>query len=254
MNVISIKTGETVVSSKPYVRQAYTETNGAKCTEKYTHIQTDRVYAAIEALGFVQASKSAAPRATEHSRHITTFESPNLFLDGCKPRVIVDNSHDGSRAMYIRFGIYRMVCANGLIVGNDIVQPIRILHRGKVDNIERQVYDFVARATEVATSMYDKMKNTQLTCESIRSLTHLAFELRYGKDKMAPNSLYIRMAATNMHWVRYEDMGNNLWVIYNRLQEYMMQGVGRRSRAITSERRSVDFNNELSNLALKFAA
>jgi hypothetical protein len=252
--VISIRTGEVLVQEpKEYIRQAYTTTNGAKCTNKYAHIQTEGLYRAIEALGYAQVQSSSSKKAGEHSRHITIFEKSDILFEGCKPRVIVDNSHDGTKALYVRFGLFRMYCANGLVLGTDIVKPLRIIHSGTPKDLERQVYDFVAQATFAATALYDSMQH-KLSAEQITEFAQKAFDLRY-EGKFTISQRWLTSLTYDPSYVREQDHGASLWAIYNRVQEALMSGkLVSKSRAITSPRRAIDFNNDLNNLAMQYAA
>jgi hypothetical protein len=52
---------------------------------------------------------------------------------------------------------------------------------------------------------------------------------------------------------RDDDTGRSLWAVYNRVQENLMgRGLKKRSKAITSARRAVDFNVDLNNLANQY--
>jgi hypothetical protein len=236
--------------SQKYVQQAYTTTNGVKTSPKYTHIQTDKIYQVIENMGYLPVKSSSSRRFNEHSRHITQFEHPSILVEGLKPRLIVDNAHDGSRSFTLRFGVYRVYCANGLVMGSDIIKPLRIRHVGQPVDIERRIYDFVAQATEKVLSMYQSMATKILTRDEIISLVSQAHQLRYGEKDTN--------FETTLKWVNYsrrpEDYGDSLWAIYNRLQEALMHGTKNRSKRIQSDRRAIDFNDALSNLAMQFAA
>lgn len=238
-----------VNNSTNYVKQAYTTTNGVKTTEKYQHIQTDSIYSTIEALGYHQVSSNVSKRANDHSRHITRFEHPSILCEGVKPQLIVDNSHDGSRALYIRFGLYRVYCSNGLVIGNDLIKPIRIAHKGQAKSIEWELTQFVAQATAITVDMISAWSNKTLNAIELYSFIKAAHELRYGTDSGLEATIYYVSRAR-----RIQDVGDSLWATYNRVQESLMHGTVKGSRRITSERRAVDFNNELNSLAKRYAA
>jgi hypothetical protein len=233
-----------------YIKQAYTKNgNLEKVSSNYKHIDTEAIYRSIESLGFNQIQTSVPKKANDFSRHITRFQRESLICGELKPQLIVDNSHDGSRALYIRFGIFRIYCANGLVAGTDMIQPIRLTHSGKKTITTEEIERFVIAAEKAYTEMYTKMVSVELSFEDIELFGALAHEIRYGDNVDEYATLFkLRIAK------RQKDEGNNLWVIYNRAQECLMKGTKYRSKRITSDRKAIDFNNELSNLALKFAA
>jgi hypothetical protein len=243
-----IKNEETQTETN-YLAQAYTTTNGSRVSPKYQHIQTSEIYDAISSMGFqVTSSKAHGKKVSAHSRHITTFEHPLDLGNGMKPRVIVDNSHDGSRACYVRFGAFRLVCSNGLVMGNDIIKPIRIAHKGNQEKITERIYEFVAQAKTAMAEMLERMTKTELTENQFVSFAKRAHVLRYKSEAGFEETLY---------WARQvkreSDEGMSLWVVYNRVQEALEAGTKARSRRLRSETRKVDFNNELNNLAMEYA-
>jgi hypothetical protein len=244
-----VKKIETITENK-YAVQAYTTTNGQKTSAKYAHVQTNEICDAIADMGFNLVSSAFPKRSKKaHSRHITIFEHPTALVDGLKPRVIVDNSHDGSRACNIRFGAFRLACSNGLVIGNDIIKPIRIIHKGSQEKIIERVYDFVASAMVALVEIQGKMSSTVLTDSQFNEFVRQAHIIRYKSEAGLSDTLFF----ANM--VRREaDEGMNLWVVFNRVQEALEAGTKHRSRKLTSAARKVDFNNQLSNLAMKFAA
>ena len=54
---------------------------------------------------------------------------PNVTLkvegDEIAMRIVVDNSYDASRKVNIAFGAYRLVCANGMIIGQRMISVSR---------------------------------------------------------------------------------------------------------------------------------
>jgi hypothetical protein len=242
------------IVNQEYAVQAYTTTKSDKVSAKYTQVNSLEVYNVIESLGYVKESSKAIKGKTNnpHSRHITSFINPNIDIGDCRPRILVDNSHDGSRSLYIRFGVLRLVCANGLVLGSDLVTPIRIPHIGKIEKIEEKIYTFVAESIAAFNAAYTKFSSITLSTAQRLEFYDNAMALRYEMDAYSTDWKERRKLDMIR---RVEDSGESLWVIYNKVQEALVNsGVRRRSRAISSATRAVDFNNDLFNLAMKYAA
>ena len=244
-----VKTEETKTETN-YLPQAYTTTNGGKTSPKYQHIQTSEIYDAITGMGFeIVSSETKGKKASAHSRHITIFEHPLDLGNGLKPRVIVDNSHDGSRACYVRFGAFRFVCSNGLVIGNDVVTPIRILHKGTPEKITERIYEFVAQAKTAMAGMLEKMTRTEMSETMFYSFVKRAHILRYKTEAGLEETLFWSRQVK-----RESDEGMSLWAVYNRVQEALEAGTKYRSKRLRADTRKVDFNNELNNIAMQYAA
>src|SRR5690606_17776822 len=96
------------------------------------------------------------------SKHLVRLRRHNEeMIDGNYPEIVLINSHDGSTSYQMRAGIYRMVCTNGLVVGNELYKQ-KVRHEGdvvtRVANIGREII-------EVFLTIIDKaitLKNIEL--------------------------------------------------------------------------------------------
>jgi len=229
--------------AKEYTINAYTQTAHERVTDKYVHVDSTRVYEKLKTMGFTVVSSNSALRgkSKEHGRHITMFEHPTLQVGDSMLRVIVDNSHDGSRSVTIRVGLFRMACANGLVIGSDVIKPYRIRHIGNVEQRIEKIDDYIAASMATIQTMQDRMNSILLNTDQTVELYRQAWVLRFGSDE--------GFSPWFFNSKRTQDDGNSTWVIYNRIQETLMQGgLKKRSRAIKSATRDVDFNNDLFNL------
>jgi hypothetical protein len=234
-------------NNREYVNNAYVQTAHTRVSEKYQHVNTLSVYEKLTSLGFNMVTTSASKRAKtgEHGRHITMFQHPTIQIGDSMLRVIVDNAHDGSRSVTIRVGLFRMACANGLVIGSDIIKPLRIRHIGNVEERVEKIDDYIAASMATIQTMHDKMANILLSHEQVLELYQNAWRLRFGSDE-GFNPWYFGAK-------RDADQGNTTWAVFNRIQETLMQGgLRKRSRAIKSPARDVDFNNALCNMVSNY--
>lgn len=228
----------------------------------YTHIKTADLYQIVENFGFDLVKQSVSKPKNQdletYSRHIATFQSrrplqintPNqLEPEICYTRIIIDNSHDGTRALYIRFGLYRQVCSNGLVIGSDIVQPLRYSHVNvSIEEIEQDLSDFIKISTIVAEDLIKNLMSVRFDSTQKLRFIEEAFKLRYKTDDS-----YIKSSTrmSILHVRRPEDSFDSVWSVYNLVQENLIEGVRKRSKRMTSDRSLVDFNNALSNLVVE---
>ena len=170
----------------------------------------------------LKALKSGNARLDTYAdfqRTISTFINPNTeIVSGVKPTIIFKNNHLGRGQSEVIFGLYRLVCSNGLMVcvpGLDITRKIR--HNGdtyiNLDNAVREVLQMSAQVTEIV----QKMQLTTLDATGAQRLIDAALKL------LVPvNAVNVRHTLSRIQ--RDADKSPDLFTIFNVIQENAMQG------------------------------
>ena len=152
-------------------------------------------------------------------RKLEHFDSTQVLREGV-PEVILINAHDGTAAYHLRAGFFRFVCANGLIVGNNIA-GFKIRHT-ITSQTTAEVIDGCTRVvTESFPIMLDNIQHFQhikLLPEHQYRLAEQGIKLRYGGTLPA---FTVQDALTCR---RDEDEEPTLWNIMNRVQENVVYG------------------------------
>lgn len=195
-----------------------------KTSPNYVFISTRDLVDALMQAGF--APTEAQQRLSRGSRfgyakHMIRFrhESESVRIVDCMPEVILINAHDSSSSFQLRGGLYRFVCCNGLIVSLAEFGVIRIPHRG---NVLANVVDGAAQITKQFAGIgqtIERMARTELAEEERMAFARRALELRYRSQERFPFDARELLAPR-----RAEDLGHNLWTVYNKVQENIMQG------------------------------
>jgi Domain of unknown function (DUF932) len=187
-------------------------------------IPTDRVLQGLMTAGFVPVSVQQTPSrlgSPEHAKHVLRLRRryESVQLKDAVPEVVFLNSHDGSSAYQLRMGIYRVVCTNGLVVSRGAFPAVHVPHRGDV------VDDVVAGALQIAeqfgrlAGQVGRMEQRALYKDEQLALAEQAMDLRFARDDIG------RPAAVQLLGCRrVEDAGNDLWSIFNRIQENLLTG------------------------------
>jgi len=210
-----------------------TEPTNKAVSEKYLHVNTETVMDDLAKLGWLpvtasqrrtKARKDGSP--TIRSKHMVSFQNPDLMIKGKNgddafPRIIVTNSHDGLCSFQFRIGIYRLVCSNGLVVADEEFSAFSIKHKG---------YTFEELQTVVAQAVADlpnkvevlnKMQVRMLTADEQRQLAIDAMALRATN----PDAQYTEASIEDvLTATRKEDEGDSLWLVFNRIQESIING------------------------------
>lgn len=233
-----------------------------RTSESYTPIRTVDIIEKLTNSGFgVSGAQQKDTRRKEDMnfcRHVLRVRSLEAFnkpaICDSTPEVIIVNGHDGLTSYQVQLGLFRFVCANGLMVGEQF-ETFSISHRGDIID---EVMDATQKCWEALPRLEEWVANAnkvKLTKPKQNEFAERAMQIRY-KDKkpFEPTSL--------LEAKRDEDGGNVLWNVFNRVQENLMRGGqtgvsanGRRStmRPIGRVTRDVEYNRKLWDLASEYA-
>lgn len=252
------------------------QTGGYNVSNKYRVIPTGDLVAELEKHG-MKLTKIVETRVNKASKagfqkHMLRF-SHTAFTDlqqvgEYRPEIVLVNSYDGSCSFRLMLGIYRLVCSNGLVVG-DSFESYRVKHVG---NPMPGILDAIKKITESLPKVAAEIQAMQtrvLYGTEIESFSRQACDLILPENKISAEYRYVTRVR------RMADTDNTLWNIFNRAQEAALRGglkylanvkhiddngiitesiEKRTTRAIKSIDRVVEINRSLWNLAERFAA
>jgi len=251
---------------------AFSESASTEVSKHYTHIPTNRVIDDMRELGWgvIQAQQVAARKnATKgYQKHMIVFRHPDLIVEGKDgdnvwPQIIMTNSHDGKNAFSFQAGMYRFVCSNGLVIADQEFGKMRIRHMGyDFDTLRETINEMVEKLPLTVESM-NKFKNTELSEPQKYDLARKALEtrLKVQKDQKVDQVYKIDLDEF-LKPVRKEDAGNDLWSVFNLVQEKVVEGDFeyisgvrlRKARKIKNFKQDLDVNQKLFAVAKEFAA
>lgn len=258
----------------------FAESPWEKMSDKYRFVPTIEPVTALLNAGFVVVSARQATTRIEgkgeFTRHVLRFRQAagmkqlaerhtpgqHTFInDGpIVPELVLLNSHDGTSAYKLMLGMFRMVCSNGLIVCNGMIDEVKARHSGR-NSLVQEVIDGSFRVIGGADQAMEQVQSwqaKQLTDGQQLAYATAALELRESKIKPDP----IKLLSAR----RTADAGSNLWTTFNRVQENIIRGglgthhtnaAGRRTwrhtRAVKSVNEDVKFNRALWKLTEELA-
>jgi hypothetical protein len=202
----------------------YTQNKGQNLSDKYQLIDSRQVIKQFESLGFnyetTSSSKVRDPLRQGYQKHMMVFTRDDLVLDdGNKMQLLAINSHDGGHSLNIRAGVYRAVCANGLVAGADIYQQ-RVIHIGDVLKKTREsINEIVARSGDLRHEL-NLMQSRELSFQESEQLIKDAVDLRLNDIE----GLYTVDLSSVDRLRRKEDKGQDLYTVFNRIQESIIRG------------------------------
>jgi len=151
-----------------------------------------------------------------------------LEIGQCVPELVLTNSHDRSSVYRLDIGLFRLLCSNGLIVDlGHLGGGIRVRH-GR--NIVKEVIEDSSRLIEELPGVVARtgqFQDTRLSVEEQDAYAEAALTARYGEDWLAHSPVGPEQLLDAR---REEDASDDLWGVYNRVQENFMKGGSRAVR------------------------
>jgi hypothetical protein len=193
-------------------------------SEKYAHIPTSAVLERLMSEGFRPyavmqgGSRDAAKRA--FTKHVIRLrhDSQELQVGGTHNEIVLLNSHDGSSSYRLMAGVFRLVCGNGMIVAQSMIEDIRISHKGDVAGLVLDgCIEIMERLPEVSESIRE-MSAINLSEAEQTAFARAALVARYDGE-VAPVRVDQVLAPR-----RREDSASDLWQVLNRTQENIIRG------------------------------
>jgi hypothetical protein len=247
----------------------FAEGKHASRSERYTYIPTIDVLRGLRREGFepfmVAQGASRIEGKAEFTKHMIRMRHHRDHSGQVQTRpeaneIILINSHDGASSYQMLAGIFRYVCANGLVVG-DVVDDVRIPHKGQVQD---QVIEGAFRVLdefEAVEEHAEAMKALQLEPREEIAFATAALALRFGERTVEEGGGHRPAPVTAEQLIearRPEDLGHSLWTTLQKVQENVIRGgqpgrsaQGRRvhTRPVGSIDRGVSLNRALWMLA-----
>jgi len=224
---------------------------------RYTFVPTTRVVETLGKSGWLpvsaQQTRARSVDGLVYKKHLIRFGNAGLpEINGCAPEIILLNSHDTTSCFILVAGLFRYACLNGLLVADAMFSSFVVRHTGYRDN---QIIDAERRIVREFPQINRRISEYQ------------------GISLRQPERLYLARHAAALRWPgehmpvlpenlltprRPEDAGNDLWTVFNVVQENLLRGgvhgytrTSRRmtTREIKSVNAHVSLNRDLWSLA-----
>lgn len=134
-----------------------------------------------------------------------------------EPRVMLINSHDGAGSYQLHGGAYRFFCSNRMVTGDDLMPAVKVWHMGHDiigDVIEGSLA--LAEGMPKMLEMFEAWQGVSVPADVQAAYATSAMALRYDEGE-APVAADALLAPR-----RRSDLGNNLFKVYNRVQENLI--------------------------------
>lgn len=234
---------------------------------RYAYIPTSAVIESMMTAGFMPFAASQSRARSEdkkdHTKHMIRFrqESTELAVGDSFPEVVLVNSHDGTSAYKLMAGIFRLVCSNGMIVADSMIESQNIRHSGRVIEEVATGTAMLVDRMPAAVDAIARWRDMQLSAGEQAIMAEAAHSVRFAdSDGVITTPIQPRQLLQPR---RYDDKGTDLWSTLNRVQENVIKGglSARKpgayqrtsSRKVTGISEDVRLNRALWTIAEKMA-
>jgi len=221
-------------------------------SERYAYVPTSDIITGLKDAGFLPVkalqSRTRIEDKKDFTKHLIRFRREDQLGATEAREIILKNSHDGSSAYEMSAGIYRLVCSNGLCVGNDDM-TFKLRHSG---NAVGEVIDVASRIVDnfdLVTADIELMKAARLDKPLQLALANAAIAARFDVDEKPVSAEQVLRPR------RQADTTDDAWTVLNRIQENVIKGglfgvttnaVGRTVHRRTRSVEGIDQNTALN--------
>jgi hypothetical protein len=251
---------------KQRANSVFTDTASPNVSSKFTHIPTHKVIEDMSQLGWgvVDAKQVKARKGQGFQKHLVVFRNPDVVINGADgdtvfPQILLTNSNDGKNAFTFTAGLFRLVCENGLVISTQEFENVKIRHMGYTfEELQTQIRAMVEQLPLTVESM-NKMKAVELDEKSLVEFAEKALTTRFKEDELENIKVDLDKL---LEPTRPEDKGNDLWSVFNVLQEKILEGDFqymsgtkiRKARKVKNFKQDIEINQKLFAVAAEFIA
>jgi hypothetical protein len=240
------------------VPAAFADNPADTVSDRYSFIPSTHVIDEVMKRGWypTDARQSRKVRDTVHATHMITFRQPNtdVKVGDVLPQVTLVNNHRASHRAKLLAGFFRLICSNGLIIGMGVAESrVSKIHidnaafefeqafQDALDTLDTAVHQ-IARWVTQPLSWTDQLEFAK------RALLVKEHDVPFWAGQYSPHEFLSRR--------RDADRKNDLWTVFNVVQENILkggvQGKVRETKPITQVTEIERINNGLWMLADEF--
>lgn len=203
----------------------------------------------------IKYKKTQKQSALGRGIHLVRVKMARAYvMDGetLYPELIIKNSYDGSSALQVEMGIFRLVCTNGLVVKAKDFGSIHVRHTGTAFEAVQDMIRGMIKNLPKFMEVQRAMQLTELSGIQIQEFAKKAAKIRWD---VAEDAQFESLLET----VRPEDNGSSLWKVFNVVQEKLLtggvklSGMKRTARRVKAASEDLRINSELFELAMEYA-
>ncbi len=232
-------------------------------SDRYTYISTARILEIMQTHGWLPVdafeNKVRSEDKQNFQKHLIVLQNFSSFLmeEENIPQIILTSSHDTSACVELKLGVFRLICQNGIILADSLMQAHKIKHIGFCETDVSKAIEATVSYLPLLEERINTYKNIQLEPAEEFAFARAAAAIRFDTDTQD-------IDYSSMLEVRRDgDIGSDLWRCFNRIEETCLRGGAKgknrftqrnfTSKAIQSIDSKLSIGERLFGLAEKIA-
>jgi hypothetical protein len=174
------------------------------------------------------------------------------------PQILLTNSHDGKNAFTFTAGLFRLICENGMVISTQQFEKMKIRHMGySFEELQATIRSMVEKLPLTVEAL-NKFKSVELGQEQALEFAKKAITTRFTEQEIENVNIDFEEL---LRPTRKEDEGQDLWSVYNVVQEKIIHGMFnyssgvkvRKARKIKNFEQDMKINEQLFEMAMEYA-
>ena len=162
----------------------------------------------------------------ELTTHLLRFRrlDNEVMIGDSVAELLLKNAHDRSSAFVLHAGVFRMACANGIVIADSTLQKMSVRHgKNIVGDIIEGSYEILEEVPALADHVCG-MQATDLTDEERAIFAQTAYTFAHGERTENDLTSVDNITAQMLRPKRRSDTGTDLWSTFNVIQENVIRG------------------------------
>lgn len=199
-------------------------------SEQYGFMPTITVIDALRDEGWMPVDATSKnprdPNNRELTTHLLRFRrlDDEITVGDSVVELVLKNSHDRSSAFVLHAGIFRMACANGMVIADSTFNKLSVRHgKNIVGEIIEGAYDVIKDVPAICKSV-ETMQEIDLSPAERNVFARTAYNFTNGErdEKLITGESTITNQMLTPR--RRSDTGTDLWTTFNTIQESIIRG------------------------------
>ena len=224
-------------------------------SDKYVFLSTEQAHSVLADFGFYE-SRYKQSKGSGYQKHVSIFERNSDGDEDGRFNLMLLNSHNGTSALRLEAGYFRILCENQLGSGD---VGVRVSHRGSALDRFAESIPLVLQQMESFKETKQLLRDKTMSHDAVFELAQFALMLRGVKQDELQEFYQVRNQQNMATSRRFKDRGDSAWHRFNVIQENMVKGCRvfqtndkfQKLRPLTNAERLIDFNNQLTAKTLE---
>ncbi len=248
----------TIENLRTMVPAAFAAEPADRVSDRYSFIPSEPIINEVMSRGWMptEARQSNKVADKRHATHMITFRKPEATIQvgDLLPQISLVNNHAAGKRFKFLSGFFRLVCSNGLIISAGIAESnINRVHiDGAQVDIDLVLTEAIGRFDEALTNV-QRWQNVNLNFVQQQEFASAGVLIRNNNDPYWSRHFDAHEFLTRR---RDGDKSNDLWTVFNVVQENILkggvQGAVRTTKPITQVREIQRINESLWQLATDY--